>query len=76
MITFDEAFKKAKEIKPNIDGCTEYENGYVFGYSGDEGFVGGYGHTPVVILKENGNQVLMNVFVIQGTGREIRSFDV
>lgn len=75
MITYDEALKKAKELKPTIDGCTEYENGYVFGSSQDEGYIGG-NHTPCVILKENGKAVTMPYFVMHGTGDEIRSFDI
>ena len=75
MITYDEAYKKAKELKTNIDGCTEYENGYVFGSSGDRGYKGGKGHISIVVLKENGDIVTMPVFVMRGTGAEIRSFD-
>ena len=76
MITYEEALKIAKEFKPNTDNCTEYENGYVFGSSDDEFYVGGYGHTPCVILKSNGKVISMPEFVIKGTGKEIRSFDL
>ncbi len=75
MITYDEALKKAKELKPTIDNCTEYENGYVFGCKYDDNYEGG-NHTPCVILKENGKAVAMPYFVIQGAGKEIRSFDL
>ncbi len=74
MITYEEALKKAKELKPSIDGCTEYENGYVFGSSQDEG-VGG-NNSPCVILKENGKAVAMPYFVMHGTGKELRDFDI
>ena len=30
MITFEEAYSLAKEHKPAITGCEEYENGFVF----------------------------------------------
>ena len=76
MITYEEALKMAKEFKPNIDNCTEYENGYVFGCSDDDNYVGGYGHTPCVILKTNGIITSMPEFIIKGTGEEIKSFDL
>lgn len=76
MITYEDAYKKAKELKANIDGCTEYENGYVFSSSSDVGFIGGKGHTVCVILKENGDAIPMNVFVMQGAGEYIREFDI
>lgn len=75
MITYEEAFKKAKELKPTIDNCTEYENGYVFACKGDDNYDGG-NHTPCVILKDNGKAVAMPVFVMRGTGKEIKSFDI
>ena len=49
MVNYDEAYKIAKELKSPIDICTEYEKGFVFGYTGDDGCFGGAGHTPVVI---------------------------
>ena len=75
MITYEDALKKAKELKPDIDGCTEYENGYVFGCSMDDFYDGG-GHAPVVIVKENGKAIYMPQFVIDGTGNQIRSFKI
>ena len=35
MVNYDEAYKIAKELKSPIDICTEYEKGFVFGYTGD-----------------------------------------
>ena len=76
MITYEVALKKAKEVKPKIDTCTEYENGYVFGCKTDDEYVGG-GHVPVVILKEDGRAVNMPYFIIKiGTGQEIGEFEV
>lgn len=60
-------------LKPNIDSCTGYEHGYVFGSSEDEGYIGG-NHTPVVILKETGWAVHIAYFIGYGTGKEIRDF--
>lgn len=76
MITFDEAYAKAKELKDNIDGYFEYENGYVFSGSEDEGYTGGAGHTPVVIEKETGKAISMPRFVANGTGKEIAGYEL
>ena len=75
MITYEEALKKAKELKPTIDNCTEYENGFVFACKDDDNYEGG-NHTPCVILKESGKAIPMPVFVMQGTGEELKSFDI
>ena len=73
MITFEDAYAKAKQLKPTIDNCTEYENGYVFGCRDDdsEGT-----NTPCVIMKESGKAINMPSFVISGTGEGIRHFDL
>ena len=72
MVTYEEARKKAVELKPNTDWCNEFENGYMFTALEDENYTGGYGHTPVVVLKETGEVIPMNEFVIQGTGELIK----
>lgn len=73
MITFEEAYKKAKDLKPNIDNCTEYKKGFIFGSHEDDDYEGGYGHTPVVILKKDGSSTDMPYFIGKiGTGRKIR----
>ena len=76
MISYEEALEIAKEWKDQIDNCTEYENAYVFGYTGDSKYIGGYGHTPVVVMKEDGSVTNMPEFVARGTGNEIRSFSI
>lgn len=76
MIAYEVAYEKAKELKQEIDNCTEYENGYVFGFSGDDNYIGGGGHVPVVILKEDGKVIPLNQFIAQGTGQEIRTFEI
>lgn len=72
MITFEEAYKIAKVLKPNIDGCIEYEKGYVFGCQDDDHYEGGQGHSPVVILKKDGKAIPMVVFVGLDSSDEIR----
>ena len=70
MITFEEAYAKAKAAKRNIDMCTEFENGYVFGFSGD---LMSEGPSPVVILKKDGRAVMYTYFLFTiGEGKKIR----
>lgn len=75
MISYEDAFEKAKGLKKDIDSCTEYENGYVFSFTGDSDYIGGR-HSPVVILKSDGRAVTMPYFVIHGTGDEIKNIEV
>lgn len=60
MINYEEALKKAKELKPNIDACDEYDKGYVFKAKADEFTIGGDG--PCCILKESGRAVCQTEF--------------
>lgn len=76
MVTFEEAFAKAKERKANIDGYDEWENGWVFSFSGDAGYEGGCGHTPVVVRKSDGRIMDMPLFVYEGAGAFIRSVEL
>lgn len=76
MVTYEEALEKARSLKEHIDECTEYENGYLFTYSGDEGYCGGYGHTSVVIWKKDGRATNYPEMVARGTGKEMRTFPV
>ena len=76
MITYEEALEIARQRKDQIDNCIEYENAYVFGFSGDSNYIGGYGHTPVVIMKVDGRISTMPEFVVSGTGKEIRMIDI
>lgn len=39
MISFDEAISIARQHKGNINTCTEYERGYVFGSTEDDAFI-------------------------------------
>lgn len=74
MITYEEALAIAKEKKPNIDSCMEYENGYVFCSEQDAGWVGGAGHTRCVVRKKDGVAIPFNLFVVEGTGELMRDF--
>ena len=76
MIAYEVALEKAKECKNNIDNVMEYENGWVFGCHDDANWDGGGGHTSVVILREDGKAINMPQFVVNGTGKHLRSFDI
>lgn len=71
MISYEDALKKAKERRPDLNLVVEYENGYVFSSSEDAGYIGGMDHSPVVILKKNGDYSTMIDFINSGTGKEI-----
>ena len=75
-ITYDEALKIAREHKDNINNCIEYETGYVFGTREDSNYIGGYGHTPVVILKADGTITSMPEFTDMDRGEILREFTV
>ena len=55
MISYDEALKIAKDNKNEIDNFEEYENAFVFGFSGDTGFGGS---SPVVIDRRSGDALM------------------
>ena len=76
MITYEEALAKAREWKEQIDNCIEYDNAYVFGFSEDINYIGGYDHTPVVIMKEDGSRIDMPTYVANGGGKEIATHEV
>ncbi|SCY77474.1 hypothetical protein SAMN02910292_02876 [Lachnospiraceae bacterium XBB2008] len=42
----------------------------------DDKFIGGYGHTPVVVRKADGSVTGMPEFIDEGPGEEIRTFDI
>lgn len=76
MITFEEATKKAKGIRKNINGGTEFENGYMFSGSDDNKYIGGFNHTPICIRKSDGKVVDQVTFMLSNPGSEIRDFEL
>lgn len=74
MITYEVAYETAKKLKPSIDNCVEYENGYVFGCHADDEYEGT--KAPCVIMKKDGKATTMPYFIAMGTGSEIRSFEI
>lgn len=76
MITFEEAVKKAKAIRPNITGGTEFENGYMFSGDDDSKYKGGFNHTPICIRKRDGKVIDQVTFMLSNPGEEVRDFEV
>lgn len=75
MITYEEALKKAKSIKPDINYCVEYEQGFMF--SNNDGVVSyGGGNAPVVILKKDGKAVSMAYFAAKFEGEPVKEFNI
>jgi type I restriction enzyme R subunit len=70
-MTLDNALSIAKREKQNIDHVTEYENGFVFSSKADENYIGGIGHSPIVVIKKDGTITNMINFMNQGTGKEL-----
>ena len=60
MLSFESALAIAKQLKRNIDYCTEYENAYSF--SCKENFSFG-GDGPVVIMKDSGEAINFVSFI-------------
>ena len=71
MITYEEALEIARTRRTNLNQVFEYEKAYVFSNTDDSNYIGGFGHTPVVVLKEDGIITNMIEFVNSGTGKEI-----
>ena len=76
MISYGFAYEKAKTLKNNINACTEYEQGYVFYNTNDQDYDGGAGHTPVIILKENGEAVNYLYNIVNGLGEEVKNIEI
>lgn len=75
MVSYEEALKKAKSLKHDVETCGEYEGGYVFMSREDECSIGG-GSGPCCIIKSSGRAVDMLTFIDNHPGEWIRNFDV
>ena len=74
MVTYEEALKKAKTLKHNINACDEYDIAYLFKSTEEEFCIGGNG--PCVILKENGRAINRLEFFDNYDCEHIREFAV
>lgn len=74
MISYDEALKKAKELKSNIDACDEYDVAYLFKARSEEYCIGGDG--PCVILKDNGRAINQLEFFENYEHEHIKEFSI
>ena len=73
MITYEEAFRKAKKYKFNIDLCVEYDNAYMFQTEiADDDYVIGGPDMPIIIMKADGRDVNMTTYMMrEGGGKKI-----
>ena len=71
MITFEEALEIAKTRRLNLNQVFEYERAYIFSHTDDSNYIGGFNHSPVVVLKEDGTITNIIEFINSGTGKEI-----
>lgn len=74
MVNYDEALKIAKELKPNIDACDEYDVAYLFKTRADEYTIGG--DSPCVILKDTGEAINQLEFFDNYKHKHIKEFDI
>lgn len=73
MISYDEALKKAKELKPEIDNCIEYDNAFIFGCHEDDKYDGV--KQPCVIVRADGRAITMIGYITKvGVGKLVREF--
>ena len=77
MITLEEAYKYAKDWKPNTNLCCDLENVFIFSSTEDEGTYGGIGHTSCVIVKADGRQINMADLVFRvKRGRKLHEYEI
>ena len=77
IISFEEAYAIAKEEKPNIDHCYEFERGFSFGNSKDPLSIGSPEYEPVVVLRKDGKTVNTTCFLMyMGAGKFIREISL
>lgn len=75
MISYEDALKKAKELKPDTDHCIEYDNAYIFACHEDNGYEGT--RQPCVILRKDGRAVALIYYLTKvGVGKKVREMDV
>ncbi len=73
-MTYEEALKKAKKLKPNIDACEEYNDAWMFKCKAEEWDIGGAG--ACIILKENGKALNQVDYYDLYEAKHIRGFDI
>ncbi len=75
-IPYEKALQIGLSEKPNADTVTEYDNAYVFSATEDSNYIGGWGHTPVVVMKYDGQVLNMPQFVADGAGKRLKTFKI
>lgn len=75
MISYDDAEKKARELKPEIDHCIEYDNAYIFACHADSEYEGT--RQPCVILRNDGRPVTLLWYLTKyGIGKKVREIEL
>ena len=74
MVSYKEALATARELKPSIDACDEYDQAFLFKCKAEECLIGGDG--PIVVLKETGKAINQLAFFDDCGPKLIRSFDL
>lgn len=73
-ISYEEALKKAKRLKRNIDACDEYDIAWGFKCRAEQYNIGGDG--ACYILKDSGRAICQTEFHTNYEGKHIREFDI
>ena len=71
MITYEEALELARTRRDDLTQVFEYEKAYIFSHTEDANYIGGFNHSPVVVLKDDGKIKNMVELVNSGTGKEM-----
>jgi hypothetical protein len=74
MLTLEQALKKARAVKPNINRCTEFKGAYAFFFEDSTDTDGG--DSPVVITKDTGEALNFVSYAVKHGGEVVRQFDV
>ena len=76
MITYEEALELARTRRDDLTQVFEYEKAYVFSNPEDSNYIGGYDHSPVVVMKEDGRFIPMIELINTGPGKEYGMRDI
>ena len=76
MINCAEALSIAQTIRNDLTQVFEYEKAYVFSNPEDSNYIGGYGHAPVVVMKEDGKITSMIELINGDPGKEYGMRDI
>lgn len=73
-ISYEDALIKARQLKSQINRCTEFTNAYAFGYTTGENTIGG--ESPLVIMKDTGEALNFIDYAVTPDKEIIQQFDI